>query len=136
MSDEEDAPDYDDIIAVPTGDGHSLSTRPRSQRSSYADMQRLRRTSSATNTNGGLLSPLTPTTSKSDGGSSTGQKAADTDGLHFRGNGQQRARKASLSDSVPVDIIGDVDRKEPFSDATQDLNQEMKKRRNSQDGSA
>ena len=47
---------------MPSGDGHSLSTRPRSQRSSYADIQRLRRSSSTANTNGGLLSPLSPTT--------------------------------------------------------------------------
>ncbi|KAI0709102.1 glycerol-3-phosphate O-acyltransferase [Earliella scabrosa] len=130
-SDEEDEPDYDNILAVPTGDGHSLTTRPRSQRSSYADMQRLRRTNSATNTNGGgLLSPLSPTDSAAT--VATGEKHADADGLHFRG--QTRARKASLSDSVPVGVIGEVDREEPFKDATQDLNSEMKKRRNSQDG--
>lgn len=130
-SDEEDAPDYDDILAVPGGDGLSLSSRPRSQRSSYADLQRLRLTSSAANTNGGgLLSSLSPVESTV----ASGEKHADTDGLHFRG--QTRARKASLSDNVPVGAIGEVDREEPFKDATKDLNSEMKKRKSDQDGSA
>ena len=132
VSDEEDAPDYDDILAVPSGDGHSLSTRPRSQRSSYADIQRLRRSSSTANTNGGMLSPLSPTVAAS--ATATGEKHTDTDGLHFRGGQQQtRTRKASLSDSVPVEVIGEVDRGEPFKEATKDLNTEMKKRRDSQD---
>ncbi|KAI0721682.1 glycerol-3-phosphate O-acyltransferase [Cerioporus squamosus] len=129
VSDEEDAPDYDDILAVPSGDGHSLSTRPRSQRSSYADIQRLRLSSNAANTNGGLLSPLAPMAA-----ATATAPHADTDGLHFRGGQQQtRKRKPSLSDSVPVEVIGEMDRAEPFKEATQDLNTEMKKRRNSQD---
>ncbi|KAI0748033.1 glycerol-3-phosphate O-acyltransferase [Daedaleopsis nitida] len=127
VSDEEDAPDYDNILAVPGGDGHSLSTRPRSQRSSYADIQRLRRTSSAANTNGSMLSPLSPV----DPTVATGEKHVETDGLHFRG--QTRTRKASLSDAVPVEEIGEVDREERFKDATEDLNKKMLKRRNSQE---
>ena len=47
-----------------------------------------------------------------------------------------RARKASLSDSVPVEVIGEIDREEAFKDATKDLNSEMKKRRSSQDDAA
>ena len=38
-----------------------------------------------------------------------------------------------MSDSVPVEVIGEVDRGEPFKEATKDLNTEMKKRRDSQD---
>ncbi|TFK92382.1 glycerol-3-phosphate O-acyltransferase [Polyporus arcularius HHB13444] len=131
VSDEEDAPDYDDILAVPSGDAHSLSTRPRSQRSSYADIQRLRRSSNAVNTDGGLQIQLAPMTAAT----ATGERHVDTEGLHFRGGQQQgRTRKPSLSDSVPVAVIGEMDRAEPFKEATQDLNKEMKKRRDSQDG--
>lgn len=74
--------------------------------------------------NGTLLSPLSPTVA------STGEKHVDAEGLHFRG--QPRARKASLSDGVPVEVIGHVDREETFRDATKDLNKEMDKRRSSQ----
>ncbi|KAI1795960.1 glycerol-3-phosphate O-acyltransferase [Ganoderma leucocontextum] len=124
-SDDEDAPDYDDFI-VPSGDGHSLATRPRSQRSSYADIQRLRMTgtSNPSGSNSTLLSPLSPAAA------STGENHVDTDGLHFRG--QPRVRKASLSDGVPVEIIGHVDREETFKDATKDLNKKMDTRRASQ----
>ena len=72
-----------------------------------------------------MLSPLSPTVAAS----ATGEKHTDTDGLHFRGGQQQtRTRKASLSDSVPVEVIGEVDRGEPFKEATKDLNTEMKKK--------
>ena len=126
-SDDEDHPDYDDLN-IPSGDGHSLATRPRSQRSSYADIQRLRMTgfSSAGGSNGSSLSPLSPAAATA---TSTGEKHIDNEGLHFRG--QTRTRKASLSDDVPVEVIGSVDREEPFKDATQDLNKEMDKRRES-----
>ena len=139
VSDEEDAPDYDNILAVPTGDGSSLATRPRSQRSSYADLQRLRRTSSAVNTNGtngtnGLGGPLSPLSPVEPTGAASGEKHTDADGLHFRG--QTRARKAGLSDSVPVGVIGEIDREEAFKDAMKDLNSEMKKQRSSQDDAA
>ena len=147
VSDEEDAPDYDDLLAVPgagvngngagSDDGAGLASRPRSQRSSYADLQRLRRSSSAAPTNGGgahlqPLSPVSPATSSAVA-SAGGDKDKDKDGkdgLHFRGQAA-RPRKPSLSDSVPVEVIGQVDRAEPFVDATTDLNREMKKRRES-----
>ncbi|KAI0831214.1 glycerol-3-phosphate O-acyltransferase [Trametes gibbosa] len=122
LSDEEDEPDYDNLL-VPSGDSHSLASRPRSQRSSYADVTRLRRTSSAANTQSLAFTPAAAVV--------TGEEAGvSQDGLHFRG--QSRVRKASLSDGVPVQIIGMVDREEPFKDATQDLNTEMRKRRSSQ----
>ncbi|KAI0374799.1 glycerol-3-phosphate O-acyltransferase [Pilatotrama ljubarskyi] len=133
ISDEEDEPDYDNLI-VPAGDGHSsLASGPRSQRSSYADITRLRRTSSAANTNAMAFTPTSPTAAAAAPPATAvatgGQAAFDADGLHFRG--QTRARKPSLSDDVPVEIIGKVDREEPFKDATKDLNTEMKKRRSS-----
>ncbi|KAI0361999.1 glycerol-3-phosphate O-acyltransferase [Trametes cingulata] len=133
VSDEEDAPDYDNLIVPVGGDGHSLASRPRSQRSSYADITRLRRSSSAANTNTMAFTPTSPTGTNfatSPTAIATGEQAApDADGLHFRG--PARARKPSLSDDVPVEIIGKVDREEPFKDATKDLNTEMKKRRSS-----
>ncbi|EJF65776.1 glycerol-3-phosphate O-acyltransferase [Dichomitus squalens] len=127
-SDDEDHPDYDDLN-IPSGDGYLLATRPRSQRSSYADIQRLRLTgaSNAGVSSGGPLSPLSPVSATA---VSTGEQYTDNDGLHFRG--QTRVRKQSLSDGVPVEVIGSVDREEPFKDATQELNQEMDKRRESQ----
>ncbi|OSD01601.1 glycerol-3-phosphate O-acyltransferase [Trametes coccinea BRFM310] len=129
VSDEEDEPDYDNLI-VSLGDGSSLITRPRSQRSSYADITRLRRTSSAANTNSMAFTPTSPTITAT--ATATGEQTApDAEGLHFRG--QTRVRKESLSDTVPVEIIGQVDREEPFKDATKDLNSEMRKRRSSQD---
>ncbi|KAI8998717.1 glycerol-3-phosphate O-acyltransferase [Trametes punicea] len=133
VSDEEDAPDYDNLI-VPLGEGSSLTSRPRSQRSSYADVTRLRRTSSAANTNSLAFTRTSPTASATSTVTAvaTGEQAApDADGLHFRG--QIRARKPSLSDDVPVEIIGKVDRKEPFQEATKDLNTEMRNRRLSQE---
>ncbi|CDO70806.1 hypothetical protein BN946_scf184798.g122 [Trametes cinnabarina] len=126
-SDEEDAPDYDNLI-VSFGDGSSLVSRPRSQRSSYADVTRLRRSSSSANTHPMAFTPTSPTVTAT----ATGEQAApDADGLHFRG--QTRVRRESLSDDVPVEIIGKVDRKEPFNEATRDLNTEMRKRKSSQD---
>ena len=82
--------------------------------------------SSAGGSNGNSLSPLSPASATA---TSTGEKHTDNEGLHFRG--QTRTRKASLSDDVPVEVIGSVDREEPFKDATQDLNKEMDKRRES-----
>ncbi|KAJ2988243.1 hypothetical protein NUW54_g9175 [Trametes sanguinea] len=76
------------------------------------------------------FTPTSPTATAT--ATATGEQAApDADGLHFRG--QTRVRKESLSDTVPVEIIGQVDREEPFKDATKDLNSEMRKRRSSQD---
>ncbi len=80
-------------------------------------------TGNAGGSNGTLLSPLSPM------GASTGESHVDVDGLHFRG--QPRVRKASLSDGVPVEVIGHVGREETFKEATKDLNQEMDKRRTS-----
>ena len=143
VSDEEDAPDYDDFLNVPGGGDYSLASRPRSQRSSYADLQRLR----AANGSGVALQPLSPAIA------TTSALADDeANGLHFRGGPQNgggggnsgqggathgspsRPRKPSLSDNVPVEVIGQVDREEPFRDATTDLNAEMKKRRESSSG--
>ncbi|KAH9946190.1 glycerol-3-phosphate O-acyltransferase [Epithele typhae] len=124
VSDEEDAPDYDDFLHIPGGESSSLASHPRSQRSSYADLQRLRRSPSHSG-----LNPLSPISPMAATGGSTAGADKDKDGLHFRG--QTRSRKPSLSDGVPVVDISLVDRAEAFKDATMDLNQEMRKRRNS-----
>ena len=52
------------------------------------------------------------------------------EGLHMRSAGQgNRARKASLSDGVPVERISDLDPQEPFDEATKELNQEIRQRK-------
>ncbi len=51
--------------------------------------------------------------------------ALDSEGLHIR----TRVRKASLSDGVSVERIGVLDRKEPFDEATRDLNKEIDERK-------
>ncbi|KDR81579.1 hypothetical protein GALMADRAFT_239612 [Galerina marginata CBS 339.88] len=96
-SDEEDTGDYDNVVGVlGTGDELSLGIqKSRSRQSSYADLQRLR------------MPPLTP------------QNGDESSRL------SHRTRRASLGDGVPVSRIATVDRQEPFSEATQDLNEEI-----------
>ena len=40
-----------------------------------------------------------------------------------------RARRASLTDDVPVERISHVDKQEPFEDATMEINSEIQRRR-------
>lgn len=51
----------------------------------------------------------------------------DNDGLHMRHG--PRARKASLSDGVPVERISVLDRQEPFEEATREINQEISEKK-------
>ena len=51
----------------------------------------------------------------------------DSDGLHMRHT--HRARKASLSDGVPVERISVLDRQEPFEEATREINDEISERK-------
>jgi len=96
-SDEEDTGDYDNVVGVlGTGDEQSLGVyKSRSRQSSYADLQRLR------------MPPLTT------------QNGDESSRL------SHRTRRASLGDGVPVSRIATVDRQEPFSEATQNLNEEI-----------
>lgn len=47
-------------------------------------------------------------------------------------SGRPRQRRMSLEDSVPVERIGQIDRKEPFDEATDELNKEIAEKRRSQ----
>ncbi|OBZ75539.1 hypothetical protein A0H81_04406 [Grifola frondosa] len=117
-SDDEE-PDYDNILGyLPSDD--LLSANPRSQRSSYADIQRLRRASNASVKSTASLK-------------ASGEEVHESDGLHFRKCSPGRVRKASLSDTVPVQRIGALDRGETFKEATKDLNKEILKRKSSRD---
>ncbi|KAJ3786616.1 glycerol-3-phosphate O-acyltransferase [Lentinula aff. detonsa] len=114
-SDEEDAGDYDHVIGlVPGHDDHS-SSKSRSRNSSYADLQRLRLSSLAQTTGTDIPSTLSPS-------------SPDDEGFHIRTG--HRARKESLSDGVSVQRLAAVDRKEPFPDATGDLNEEIRQGKN------
>ncbi|KAF8902117.1 glycerol-3-phosphate O-acyltransferase [Gymnopilus junonius] len=98
-SDEEDTGDYDNVLGVlGAGDDQSSSVyKSRSRQSSYADLQRLRMApSTAQNGDEDMSSRLT-----------------------------HRTRRPSLGDGVAVSRIAIVDRKEPFSEATKDLNEEI-----------
>ena len=54
----------------------------------------------------------------------------DADGLHMRHVPHgQRTRKASLSDGVPVERISELDREEPFDEATREINEEISERK-------
>lgn len=117
-SDDEDAGDYDNVIGyLPTHDDHlspgGLKPRSRSRNNSYADLQKLK------------LSPVAPAALAETPGASP---TVELDGLHFHG-GSKRARKASLSDDIPVDRIAASDPSQTFHDATDSLNDEMRQRK-------
>ncbi|GJE95108.1 glycerol-3-phosphate O-acyltransferase [Phanerochaete sordida] len=125
-SDEEESGDYDHVLGFLEAKGPAAGggrARSASARSSYADLQKLRRASNA-----GALPPGFPVmTSATEPGEGEG---AD-EGLHMRH--PQRTRKASLSDGVPVGRISALDREEPFEEATRDLNDEISYRKAHQD---
>ncbi|KAI0818588.1 glycerol-3-phosphate O-acyltransferase [Irpex lacteus] len=134
---EEDQGDLDNLLGYMESRGITGSSRhkSRSKQSSYADLQRLRRTSNAGNGTGtaslaGIpyMTPASSITSTTSGTDAAGEIVDGSgDGLHMRqGN---RARKASLSDGVPVGRIGGLDPEEPFDEATKELNQEIQKRK-------
>ena len=126
-TEDEDAGDYDNVVGmIPTNDDQlnpaQKSQKSRSRQSSYADLQRLR------------LSPLprpSEATQRLDAaGSDTALGGTDT-GLNFRQG--HRTRRESLSDGVSVVRIAAVDRTEQFAEATQDLNDEIDRKRTHQD---
>ncbi|KZP03045.1 hypothetical protein FIBSPDRAFT_769549, partial [Athelia psychrophila] len=101
-TDEEDHPDYDNVLGY-FPEISPLAAKSRSRTSSYADLQRLRMTGAPN-----ISSPIL------DGG----------EGLRDR-----RSRKRSLSGNVPVVHIAEVNAKENFKEATDDLNAEIKANR-------
>jgi glycerol-3-phosphate O-acyltransferase/dihydroxyacetone phosphate acyltransferase len=124
-TDDEDSGDYDNVIGIiPTGDDQlhpaQKSQKSRSRQSSYADLQRLR------------LSPLprpSDTVQQSESvGSSTAMLSTEAEaGMNLRQG--HRTRRESLSDGVSVSRIAAVDRAEQFANATQDLNDEIDRKR-------
>ena len=97
-SDLEEVGDYDDILGYVEGHGNP---RARSHQNSYADLQKLRH--AVTKVSGEEVVVV-------------------AEGLHYR------QRKASLSAMVPVERIGALSREECFDEATEDLNQEIRRR--------
>jgi len=112
VSDDEDHGDYEHVLGyIPShGDeSHSLGSKSRSRQSSYADLTKLRMTSLAVpGQRGPVSSSVAPSTQSTD--------------LPSR---QGRERKNSLSDTIPVERIAKVDRRDSFGKATQDLNAEV-----------
>ncbi|KAJ7109344.1 glycerol-3-phosphate O-acyltransferase [Mycena epipterygia] len=101
-SEDEDAGDYENVIAFLPVSADQAASKSRSRQSSYADLQRLRLST--------LPTPNSATSPVSAGG-----------GLRHG----PRERKASLSDGVAVQRIATIDPLEPFEDATQGLNDEI-----------
>lgn len=122
-SDEEESGDYDHVLGFLETKKPVTHGRTRSARSSYADLQKLRRASNAP-----LPANFPVMTTATD---ATHEANADANGLHMRH--PQRARKASLSDSVTVERISALDREEPFDEATKDLNEEISNAKAHQD---
>ncbi|RXW24111.1 hypothetical protein EST38_g1717 [Candolleomyces aberdarensis] len=110
-SEDEDAGDYDNVVGIV--DEHHSATKSRSRNSSYADLQRLR------------MQALTPATKAPEALSTAVADNDDSNLANRHTTGTHRARRPSLSDGVPVQRIAEVDRTEPFSEATQDLNEEI-----------
>ncbi|ESK96944.1 glycerol-3-phosphate o-acyltransferase [Moniliophthora roreri MCA 2997] len=116
-SDEEDAGDYDNVLGLLSGHGEQ-QLKSRSRSSSYAELQRLRLTSN---------SPLAHSSQFGMTQNPATSPTTEIDQLHF-GAGR-RNRKPSLSDKVPVERLAGLDRQEPFVAATDDLNEEIRHKR-------
>ncbi|KZT26230.1 hypothetical protein NEOLEDRAFT_1197549 [Neolentinus lepideus HHB14362 ss-1] len=110
ISDDEDGGDYDNVLGyLPSYETQGSRGRSRSHHSSYADLQKLR-TTPLTNGNGNKENSPEP--------------PGDKEGLRLRTN-VHRDRRDSLSDGVPVERIGALDRAEQFKDATNEINEEI-----------
>ncbi|KAF5391440.1 hypothetical protein D9757_001918 [Collybiopsis confluens] len=110
-SDEDEAGDYEGIIGlVPVHDEQGGNVRSRNN--SYANLQRLRLSNLAQTS---ALDPHFPD---------------ENDGLHMRTG--HRNRKESLFDGVSVQRLATLDRQEPFPEATNDINEELRRVKNGQ----
>lgn len=125
-SDDEEGPgDYDNILGYLEVNGSAARGRRSAQSSSYADLQKVRRSSNAAQAGQDVAFPLAMTTA-------TEPEMVlnpDDEGLHVRPRRGSRSRKFSLSDRVSVERISVVDKEEAFEDATREINQEILKRR-------
>ncbi|KAI0695901.1 glycerol-3-phosphate O-acyltransferase [Cytidiella melzeri] len=122
-SDDEDGHgDYDNLLGYMESRGIASRSNARSRQNSYADLQRLRRTSNAALHSSGMSNiRMTDISSPSNG-----------DGLNMRHG--TRVRKASLSDGVSVERIGGLDPEEPFDEATRELNEEIMEQKSTTSG--
>ena len=98
ISDDEDHGDYDHVVHILHAYEDTSRNKIRSRHGSYADLQKLRMSNSAST---GIESESSAVSRRS-----------------------PRQRKKSLSDLIPVDRIGDADRDEPFEEVTTDLNKD------------
>jgi glycerol-3-phosphate O-acyltransferase / dihydroxyacetone phosphate acyltransferase len=142
VSDDEDHGDYDNVLGyLPSivGDaagklGLSRGRTPKSLRGSFADLPSVRRAEEdrarlgdgkkKSQQSSPLLSvrqvPPSPTISTA--------QLPPSPTLATRSPGSRR-RKMSLTDSVPVERIGQLDKEESFEEATEELNRENEERR-------
>jgi len=116
---EDETGDYDNVLGYLEGRSAQSSRPGRSHQSSYADIQRLRNGAGAN----GVKFAAT----------STGTEAGDTESLQMRQRASSRTRKTSLSDIVPVERIGALDRDENFREATDNLNHELQEKKEHKD---
>lgn len=124
-TDDEEAPDYDNVLGYfPDQEqpGSPRVPKSRSRNSSYADLQRLRMTNAE-----GKSVPCASDSSWLSGCAASLSATMDGEGLHPRHG--HRSRRQSLSDSVPVERIAAMDPQEPFKDATLDINNEILRER-------
>ncbi|KAG5643476.1 hypothetical protein DXG03_000864 [Asterophora parasitica] len=120
-TDDEDTGDYDNVVGlIPIVDEVTATQKPKSRQSSFADLQRLR------------LSPFPRTDNPTASAGSTAPVSPTDEGIHLRPG--HRTRRESLSDGVSVTRLAAVDRKEPFAEATQDLNDEISRNRSRTSG--
>ncbi|TCD69724.1 hypothetical protein EIP91_006491 [Steccherinum ochraceum] len=114
-SDEEG--DYDNLLGYLEGKLPTPRLRSRSLQSSYADLQKLRRSSNASS------NPLSVATGEDLRITSIQSPTSpDSDGLHMR---HGRTRKPSLSDGVSVKRLSTVDKEESFEEVTIKINEEI-----------
>ena len=112
VSDDEDTGDYDNVLGIlRSDDGHTSPNRARSrsQYGSYADLQKLRMTGAQGQSSYWPAQPVSPT----------------------EGGPHRRERRASLSDGVTVERISALDPREQFKDCTEDINNEIRKKKHS-----
>ncbi|KII88537.1 hypothetical protein PLICRDRAFT_110360 [Plicaturopsis crispa FD-325 SS-3] len=126
-SDNEDEGDLDNVIDFIHHEEQSGSPRTsRSRNSSYADLQRLRMTSPATK------AATTGTQLHVPGVSTTPHRPTspiEPSGLHIRS--VHRDRRHSLDDGVQVERIAAVDPDTEFKEATDDINEEILRKKGS-----
>ena len=124
-TDDEEAPDYDNVLGYfPDQDHHQLGSprgyKSRSRNNSYADLQRLRMSNGESTDHVCPFIPSSPSWVASN-------PNLTADGLQPRHG--HRSRKQSLSDLVSVDRLAASPPQQPFKDTTSLINDEMEKKK-------